>query len=79
VLSCGKIYKKWKKYNLKQMATYLGLDLNTWWFLVLGGVLTGYAEGGIKPKSQCKTCCIGFFLLKVLAQRRLARLSSVLY
>ncbi len=25
------------------MATYLGLDLNTWWFLVLGGVLTGYA------------------------------------
>jgi cytochrome bd ubiquinol oxidase subunit II len=25
------------------MATYFGLDLNTWWFLVLGGVLTGYA------------------------------------
>ena len=25
------------------METYLGLDLNTWWFLVLGGVLTGYA------------------------------------
>jgi cytochrome bd ubiquinol oxidase subunit II len=25
------------------MATYLGLDLPTWWFLVLGGVLTGYA------------------------------------
>ena len=25
------------------LATYFGLDLNTWWFLVLGGVLTGYA------------------------------------
>ena len=25
------------------METYFGLDLNTWWFLVLGGVLTGYA------------------------------------
>lgn len=25
------------------METYLGLDLNTWWFLVLGAVLTGYA------------------------------------
>ena len=25
------------------MVTYFGLDLNTWWFLVLGGVLTGYA------------------------------------
>ncbi|MBL7817847.1 MAG: cytochrome d ubiquinol oxidase subunit II [Saprospiraceae bacterium] len=25
------------------METYFGLDLNTWWFLVLGAVLTGYA------------------------------------
>jgi cytochrome bd ubiquinol oxidase subunit II len=25
------------------MDTYFGLDLNTWWFLVLGAVLTGYA------------------------------------
>jgi cytochrome bd ubiquinol oxidase subunit II len=25
------------------METYLGLDINTWWFLVLGAVLTGYA------------------------------------
>ena len=25
------------------MTTYFGLDLNTWWFLVVGGVLTGYA------------------------------------
>lgn len=30
-------------FKSKNMETYFGLDLNTWWFLVLGGVLTGYA------------------------------------
>ena len=25
------------------METFLGLDYNMWWFLVLGGVISGYA------------------------------------
>ncbi len=36
------------------METILGLDVATWWFLVIGGLITGYGVlDGFEPRCWC--------------------------